>query len=184
MVVFGRPVLIHLHRVLGNATLTYEYLYTTLVQIESILNSRPLSPLSTDPNDFLPLTPAHFLIGKTLTCIPDQDLQNLPVNRLNKVQYTQVLMQHFWKRWSKEYINELQQRKKWSTGCPNLKLNDLVLIKEDNISPLNWLMERVINFHPGKDGIVRVTSVKTAKGDYTRPTAKLCPLPVQDQCSD
>ncbi|XP_030760561.1 uncharacterized protein LOC115885714 [Sitophilus oryzae] len=51
----------HLFRVIGDQRLTYEDLYTVLVQIEALLNSRPLCPLSSDPNDLSALTPGHFL---------------------------------------------------------------------------------------------------------------------------
>lgn len=57
----------HLKRVAGTSHLTYEEMYTLLVQIETVLNSRPLSPLSSDPSDPNPLTPADFLIGRLLT---------------------------------------------------------------------------------------------------------------------
>lgn len=55
----------HLKRVLGATPLTYEYFYTLLVQVESTLNSRPISPLSNDPEDVVPLTPSHFLVGQS-----------------------------------------------------------------------------------------------------------------------
>jgi hypothetical protein len=57
----------HLRRVVGNELFTFENLNTLIIQIESILNSRPLTPISTDPNDLLVLTPGHILIGDSLT---------------------------------------------------------------------------------------------------------------------
>lgn len=61
----------HLKRALGEAHLTYEMFNTLIVQIESVLNSRPMTPLSSDPQDLSPLTPSHFLIGRTTNTVPD-----------------------------------------------------------------------------------------------------------------
>lgn len=75
----------HLKRVLPHAHLLFEESNTVLCQIESILNSRPLSPLSSDPNDFLPLTPAYFINGQTLTSLPDEYFENVTINRLTRI---------------------------------------------------------------------------------------------------
>ncbi|KAB0790431.1 hypothetical protein PPYR_15201 [Photinus pyralis] len=93
----------HLRRVLGTSLLTYEEFSTLLSQIEATINSRPLSPLSSDPNDFQPLTPAHFLIGRPLTSLPDPDVSSIPIPRLKAFELVQQLHQRLWKRWSKEY---------------------------------------------------------------------------------
>ncbi|XP_048006892.1 uncharacterized protein LOC125242210 isoform X2 [Leguminivora glycinivorella] len=60
----------HLKRIMGNASLTFEELSTLFSQIESILNSRPLTPFSSDPTDLSPLTPGHFLVGRPMTSLP------------------------------------------------------------------------------------------------------------------
>ncbi|XP_011694053.1 PREDICTED: uncharacterized protein LOC105453629 [Wasmannia auropunctata] len=169
----------HLKRVAGNSLLTFEEFYTLITQIEAVLNSRPLTPMSTDPNDLIPLTPAHFLIGKTLNSVADPDLTHLPESRLSRWQLIQNLQQHFWKRWSKEYLSELQQRTKWKRPFPQLKEGTMVLIKEENLPPFKWRLGRVISTHPGRDQVVRVATVKTSTGTVHITIAKLCPLPIE-----
>ncbi|GFS72855.1 integrase catalytic domain-containing protein [Trichonephila clavipes] len=78
----------HLKRVIGNTILTYEEFVTLVTQVESVLNSRPLTKISSDPNDSI-LTPAHFLVGTSLTALPEPDLTNTPINRLNRWQLVQ-----------------------------------------------------------------------------------------------
>lgn len=168
----------HLHRVMGNVKLTFEQLSTLLIQIEAILNSRPLTPLSNDPNDLRPLTAGHFLIGQELTAIPSPDLTSIPENKLSKWQHIQMLMQHFWQRWSKEYLNQLQCRKKWQVKTTNIQVGDLVLLKTVN-PPLVWETGRVIKVYPGQDTLTRVVDVQTSKGNFRRPISKICPFPEQ-----
>lgn len=166
----------HLNRVLGNCNLTFEELYTILVQIEAILNSRPITPLSANPDDLTPLTPGHFLIGRSLTSLPSQDVSNHSPNYLTRFQRVELLRQHFWARWSKEYVGELQQRVKWFSHEDPLKINSLVLLKEDNLPPLKWKLGRIIKLIPGSDGISRVADVRASIGIVRRSFSKLCPL--------
>lgn len=175
-----KSVKFHLKRVVGEAKLTYEELSTVLTQIEGVLNSRPLSPLSTDPEDMTPLTPAHFLMGRPITSLPDNDYKQMPENRLAKFQRLQVMVQHFWERWNKEYISELQSRVKWKRNHPSLlKLGSIVLIKEDNLPVSAWKLGRVMELHCGHDGIVRVASVKCKDNSQCkRAVTKLCVLPI------
>ncbi|XP_076230267.1 uncharacterized protein LOC143176322 [Nomia melanderi] len=169
----------HLTRVIGDQRLTFEELYTLLTQVESCLNSRPLSPLSSDPTDLLPLTPGHFLIGTALTALPTRDLRDVPTTRLNRYELIQQMFQHFWQRWQKECIHHMQQRHKWQQNSPNkIEIDTLVIMKEDNQPPLQWKLGRVVQLHPGRDGITRVASLRTSSGLLKRPVRKLCILPV------
>lgn len=93
------------------------------------------------------------------------------------------MKQMFWSRWSHEYLNQLQSRPKWLRSQDNLQKDDLVLIKDERLPPLNWLLGRVIEIQPGSDGLVRVASVKTTNGILKRSITKLCRLPI-DRCSD
>lgn len=85
----------HLIRTVGNTLLTYEQFETYVIEIEAILNSRPLSPMSSDPHDLVPLTPGQFLIGGPLTSLVEADLMDLTPNRLSAWQHAQQLKQHF-----------------------------------------------------------------------------------------
>ncbi|XP_011858374.1 PREDICTED: uncharacterized protein LOC105555930 [Vollenhovia emeryi] len=168
----------HLKRVMGNVLFTFEELATALSQIEACLNSRPLSSMSADPMDLQPLTPAHFLIGEALTSLPDVNVTTIPLNRLDRWQMIQRVFQDFWKRWAAEYLNNLQGRSKWRIAKENLKVNDLVIIREENLPPLKWKLGRVIELHPGSDGLVRVATVRTSGNNVKRSIVKLCKLPL------
>lgn len=104
----------HMSRIVGQAHLTYEEMQTVLSEIEAILNSRPITPLSEDPNDLLCLTPGHFLVGTALNSFPCDDISDIKENRLVRWQRVEQLRQHFWRRWSVEYLNLLQERTRWT----------------------------------------------------------------------
>ncbi|XP_047999839.1 uncharacterized protein LOC125241692 isoform X2 [Leguminivora glycinivorella] len=128
-----------------------------------------------DPNDLSALTPAHFLIGRPLTAPPCKDL-TAETGRLPRYEMLEKMRQHFWQRWSKQYISELQTRTKWQTQGQDIVLNALVLVKEDNLPPLKWRLGRVVALFTGNDGVSRVADVKTANGTIRRAFTKLCPL--------
>jgi hypothetical protein len=159
----------HIKRVVGDTSLTFEEMYTFLTQVEACVNSRPITQLSTDPNDLIPLTPGHFLIGDRLTTVLEPDLTPIRLNRLSRWQLVQQLQQHFWRRWSSEYLHHLQQRSKWQdkTDKP-FKVGSLVLLCDDNLPPLQWKLGRIQELHPGSDGLVRAVTVKTLTGSVRR----------------
>lgn len=168
----------HLTRLLGTATFTYEETVTILIQIEAILNSRLLYPLSNDPNDLLPLTPGHFLIGGPLTAFPERDICETPPNRLTFWNLCTQIQQRFWKRWSVDYLHQLQHRPKWQKVQQDLTVGDLVLVLSEDKPPLNWPLARIVELLPGRDGKFRAARVKTDGNIYTRPIVKLARLPL------
>jgi hypothetical protein len=170
----------HLKKNLGETKLTYSEMYTVLVQIEACLSSRPLIPISNDPNDLEPLTPGHFLVGESLTSIPEYDVSDVPMNRLSRWQLVEQLRSHFWKRWHREYLTQLQQRSK-PKGTKNtpMEIGTMVLMMEDNAPSLSWNLGRVIELHPGDDGVTRVVTVRTNQGDFKRTARRLCVLPLE-----
>ncbi|XP_018361404.1 PREDICTED: uncharacterized protein LOC108760104 [Trachymyrmex cornetzi] len=173
-----KAVKFHLIRIAGEASLRHEELNTLLVQIEAILNSRPLTPLSADPNDFSVLTAGHFLIGCPLIAYPEPTITDLNINRLDRWQRVEQLRQQFWLRWTKEYLHVCQQRSKWNTITNPIQIGQLVILKEDNLPPLSWKLGRIKEVYPGQDGIIRTALIHTARSDYKRPITKLCVLPI------
>ncbi|XP_043496423.1 uncharacterized protein LOC122520399 [Polistes fuscatus] len=168
----------HLVRIIGETLLSYEALLTYVLEIEAILNSRPITPLSNDPNDLRALTPGHFLIGNSFTSLPEDEYRDIPSGRLSQWQHVQQMRQHFWNRWNKEYLNEQTVRKKWHRGTADkISPGTLVILREDNSPPLKWSLGRIAEVHKGADGIARVASVKTANGLVKRGIKRLSPLP-------
>ncbi|GFT74785.1 integrase catalytic domain-containing protein [Trichonephila clavipes] len=75
-----------------------------------------------------------------------------------------------------DFLSSLQPRKKWQDAKPNLKEDDIVLIKKES-PPGTWPMARVLQVHPGNDGLVRVATVKTKDSVSKRPVHKLLIYP-------
>lgn len=170
----------YMKKVVGNSSLTFEELSTVFTQIEACMNSRPLSPLSNDPKDLMPLTPGHFLIGEPLLSLVEPNVRDVKCSHLKRYQHLSQLVQTFWNRWSHEYLNTLNRRSKWQVNNDNfVKIGDLVILREDNLPPLKWNLGRVIEVFPGSDGLVRVVSVQTAKGIFKRAVAKISVLPIE-----
>ncbi|GAB1869103.1 Integrase catalytic domain-containing protein [Camponotus japonicus] len=177
----------HLRWVIGEAKLTFEEMSTLLAQIEACLNSRPLQAMSDDPDDFSTLTPGHFLIGAPLLAIPEPSLAQEVPNTLSRWQLLQQMRDHFWQRWSREYIHTLTSRPKWLKDERTPEVGALCLIRSEASPPTRWPLARIVKLHPGDDGIVRVVTLRTATSELVRPLIKIVLLPgVKDSrsCAD
>jgi hypothetical protein len=119
------------------------------------------------------MSPGHFLIGEPVTQLPSDDYTNVKCNRLSTWQTYQQQLQQFWQRWSFDYLQNLQQRQRWQRASPNLKPCDLVLLKEDNTTPLHWPTAVITETHPGKDVIVRVVNFEPPTAPSNVPPQNL-----------
>lgn len=175
----------HLLKEIGNSSLSYEDMLTLLAQVEMCLNSRPVTPLSSEPSDLEALTPGHFLVGSNLQAVPEKTLIDVPENRLDHFEQTQRHLQRIWARWYPEYLQQLQSRA--VQGCKLstvIKPGQLVVVKEDCLPPAQWPLGKIVKVHPGKDGIVRVVTLKTASSDNVmRPVARIALLPIRTDTS-
>ena len=160
-------------------TLTDETLLTLMCEVESTINSRPITVVSDDPNDMEPLTPNHLLLmrGPPVPVVNEVDKRDTYRRRWKQVQYLATL---FWRRWTREYLPALQQHRKWIDPSPNLKVNDVVIVADETMPRNVWPIGRVLAVFPGSDGLVRSVRVKTATSTVTRPVSKLCLLETVD----
>jgi hypothetical protein len=102
----------HMKHAIGKQILTHEELLTLVTRIEGILNSKPLTPLSSDSNNIYTLTPGYFLIGQPIMAVPEPDVISSSMNRLDHWELLHQCHQTFWKRWNWEYFATLQGRLK------------------------------------------------------------------------
>ncbi|XP_058816992.1 uncharacterized protein LOC131680288 [Topomyia yanbarensis] len=102
-----------LSKISGNFTYTFEELSTLLAQVAACMNSRPITPISNDPSDPEPLTPAHFLIGRPLTTAPEINQLERRISSMARWQFVQRASQEFRARWQREYVRSLQAFTKW-----------------------------------------------------------------------
>ena len=162
--------------VIKEQSLDDEKLSTLMCIVESILNNRPLTMVSSDINDLEALTPNHILLMRSNAAVSRGvfgDHDNYTRRRWRQVQYLADL---FWKRWIREYLPNLQLRSKWIEPSPNMNIGDLVLVVDNNVPRCHWNLGRITEVVPGRDNNIRIVKVKTKSGVYLRPIHKLCLL--------
>ena len=155
--------------ILGNqhALIGLETLRTVFAEGVTILNSRPLTPNSDDPNDQESLTPNHLLLQRKTLALPPGLFVQEDLHRRKQWRIAQFLADCFWKRWIKEYIPTLQQRQKWVRYKRDLRTNHLVLVIHENMPRGKWPLGRIVKTFPGND------KVKTKNSTLIRPITKL-----------
>ena len=150
-----------------------EALSTLMCLVEGIVNSRPLTAVSDDPEDFAPLTPNHLLMLNANVVLPPGVFTKDDIYRARwrRIQYLADL---FWRRWVREYLPALQVRQKWQEPKRSFQVGDVVLVLNENTPRNLWPLARVEKVFPGRDGLVRSVEVKTQTGNMVRPVQKLC----------
>ena len=132
-----------LKKVVAQAKFSYDELNTALTEIEAIINSHPLTVLSPDDVEE-PLTPSHLMVGCRLLSLPDNldyselgdedyDVTSKSVQR--RAKYLSNTLNHFWKRWSREYLLELRdahRTQRASQTSTSAKPGDVVVVRDDD----------------------------------------------------
>lgn len=158
---------------LGSARLTSEVFATIVAETEAIVNARPLTHVSCDIKDQLPLTPNHFLLGRAFSNLPSATFSEAALATSASWRKARQHLDQIWSRLLKEYIPTLMHRRKWRTAGPPLEVNDVVWLLEDNTPRGIWPLGLVVQVFNGTDGVARSCKIKTALGTITRPAVKL-----------
>ena len=184
-----------LKKIIGRAKLNYDELLTAVTEAEMIINSRPLTYISSDDVE-VPLTPAHFLMGRRTLSVPDSllyqceddDDVTITHEQLNKrMRHLNVVLNQFWKRWQREYLLELREAHRYSSGNSDassaVSIGDIVLVHDDKPRGF-WRLARIENVITGRDGqirgaILRVASEKGRSTTLQRPLQRLYPLEIE-----
>ncbi|KAK2910703.1 hypothetical protein Q8A73_008418 [Channa argus] len=161
---------------LKDQSLDEEGLQTLLCEVEAILNSRPITTPSDDPNDLEALTPNHLLLLKTQPSIPQGVFQEDDLYSRRRWRQVQYMADLFWKRWVKEYLPELQRRQKWTHAKRNFVPGDIVLIVDESAPRNSWVIGRIIHAIQDERGLVRQVRIKTRTNEFDRPITKVCLL--------
>lgn len=158
----------------GERTLTEDQLHTLLLEAESILNSRPLTPVTLDVDHQTPLTPNHMLKLHPTVDLPPLLTSESDCYAKCRWRHVQYLADQFWLRWSREYLRTIIARQKWHQRKENFKVDDVVLLIDNTTPRSQWTIGRVSTVYPDEYGIVRSVSVRARGNEMRRPIHKLC----------
>ena len=161
-----------LKKTLGRSKLSFDELTTILVEVEAVLNSRPLTYLYSDDVEE-PLTPSHLVIGRRLLTLPVGPLQiddwdfGDHLTATKRSRYLADRIQHFRRRWQREYLVELREfhrPKGKNVTLPPVRINDVVILHDQGTSQRAfWKLARITDLIKGRDGKVRGARVLVAE---------------------
>ena len=178
-----------LKRVLGNARLAYD----ELTEVEATLNSRPVTYGYDNPYEGEVLTPAHLLCGRRLLYLPEEPREEddeTETSYRRRYKYINETLQHFWKRWQREYLKNLRESHDCNAQAIGKapKVGDVVTVYEEGVKRNGWKMAVVESLIVGKDKEVRGANVRViTKGKavrLSRPVQKLFPIEIRIETSE
>lgn len=120
-----------------------------------------------------PLTPSHLLVGRRLLSLTDhltyfependEDFKLTMESLQRRAKHLNSVLNHFWRRWSREYLLELRdthRQRNTKNSQKSVEAGDLVLVRNQDHPRGFWKMARVQSLITGKDGVVRGAALK------------------------
>ena len=172
-----KSVKMALYVALGKQPTTETVLHIVLAEVEGILNSKPLGYVSSDLADPDPVTPNMLLMGRPNSSLPRAIYASSELFGRRKWRHSQILADNFCTAFIRHYLPNLQTRQKWKSDRENLDSAQVVVIVGPQYLRSSWLIGRITETYPGKDGKIRSVKVIIQGLKYIRPVSRLIPLP-------
>lgn len=159
---------------------------TVFSEVSNLMNGRPIGQHPTSPEEGTYLCPNDLLLGRSSVENPGGPW-NDGGGHSKRLRFIQLLIDDFWRRWTRYYFPTLIVRKKWHTGKRNLQIGDYVLVQDNGARRGQWRTGRVSKVYPDDDGLVRKVELKTCsesgKMSYIRRAIQRLVLfiPVEEQ---
>ena len=167
-----RSVKLPLKKVLGRSSLSFEQLRTLMVEIESVINARPITYVYDDANSIsYPLSPSDLVYGRRVTLTPNDahyEIVSTHQSLTRRAKHHKNLLQQVTKQWRKEYLTSLREQsspRNKGISVQEISVGDIVLLKNDSTNRIHWKIARVEELIPGADGKVRAAIVKVGNSD-------------------
>lgn len=173
-----RSIKVTLAEIQPTRTPTEELLRTMMLEVENIVNSRPLTYVPLDSDLEEAITPNHFLLGSSNGKKPRGTFSSNVWILKNNWKKSEEYSNKIWRKWRKEYLPELRRRQTFNNHYPNIKVGDVAILCDDDVPKNHWPKATVLATYPSNDGRIRRVTIKTEKGVYDRPVSKLAVLDV------
>ena len=159
-------------KTVGRTSLNYDELNTLVVEVESLINSRPLTYIYDDEESIShPLTPSHLISGHKISTMPNDEYFEIMSthNALTRRQrHHKHLLQQFSRQWKREYLISLCENSTTRSVNGNrspITVGDIVILKNDSTSRAFWKLGKVEQLIPGRDGKVRSAIIKVSSNN-------------------
>ena len=163
-----------LRKILGRSTLSFDQLNTLLVEVEGVVNSKPLTYVEDDTSGIsYVLTPSHLIYGRKISSAPnDSHFEVISTNDTltKRARQQKHLLTQFVRQWRKEYLTSLRENHQYehksreSTGS-RIALGDVVVIKDDQTKRAFWKPGIVEEVYRGAGDHVRAAKVRVGHSE-------------------
>ena len=169
-----------LRKLVGRAQVSFDELVTTLAEIESVINSRPLMYVSAGDIEE-PLTPSHLIVGRRILNLPDhlshlddigdEEFSLNPTQLTRQMKHLANILNHFWIRWRNEYLSELREthsytaRRQLKSKHSIISVGNIVVVHDEHLLHGLWKLGKIVSVMKGRDGLVRGATVKIGNKD-------------------